>query len=183
MSFDTWNFNVRGGYQYHEIEDGGVLANKDIDVDAYILGADVGFTFGPATIRAAGSFGQNFADAGWFLGGFTGGPSATGAVYKGGGSSSTDDTKAAQAMIAAVFKFHDQLSFEAGYGYYYADPDAEGQKSSYGNAMYVNAVITMAPGVNLIPEAGYETFLADYGGTDFSAGKQFYLGGKWQIDF
>ena len=110
-------------------------------------------------------------------------PAAPGASYKGGGSSSTDDVKLWQAMIAAGFKFTDQLSFEAGYGYYNADPDANGVKSSYGNAMYLQAVIQMAPGVFLVPEVGYDTYLADYAGNGFSAGSQFYLGGKWQINF
>ena len=181
MSFDTWNFTILGGYNYYEIEDAGLLADKSVDVTSYILGGDVGFNFGPAYIRAAGSFGENWDNAGWFMGGFTNGEDAPGASYKGGTSSSTDDVKQWQAMIAGGFKFTDQLSFEAGYGYYYADPDAS--KSSNGWAAYGQAVIAMAPGVFLIPEVGYETFLADYDGTGFSAGKQFYLGGKWQINF
>ncbi len=180
MSFDTWNFNVRGGYQYYEIEDAGILS-KSVDVDSYILGADVGFNFGPFTLRGAGSFGQNFNEAGWAFGSFTGGPGAPNASFTGG--SNTDDVKVWQAMAAGAFKFTDQLTFELGGGYYKADPDANFVKSSSGVALYGQAVIGMAPGVFLVPEAGYNTYLADYDGNGFSAGKQIYLGAKWQIDF
>ncbi len=183
MSFDTWNFTVLGGYQYYEIEDAGPDANKSLDVSSYILGADVGFNFGPAYVKAAGTFGENWADAGWAFGSFTGGPTAPGAVYKGSGSS-VDDTKQWQACLIGGFKFTDQLTFEGGYGYYTANPDAKGVKSSYGSEAYVQAVISLAPGVFLIPEVGYETFLADYDNDPFfSNGSQLYVGGKWQINF
>jgi hypothetical protein len=42
-------------------------------------------------------------------------------------------------------------------------------------------VIALAPGVYVVPEVGYFDFDNNAKGED--AGSQFYLGGKWQIDF
>ena len=175
MSFDTWSFGIVGGYQYYQIKDGGPLF-KDIDVDSYILGGDLQFNFGPAYIKGAGSFGQNWVEGGWAA---AGDPAAS---YKGTGSS-TDDVKVAQALLVGGFKFTDQLTLEGGVGYLYTDPDANGQDSSNGLEAYVQAVIGMAPGVWLVPEVGYKTYVADYNVTNLSQGSQWYLGGKWQIDF
>ena len=49
---------------------------------------------------------------------------------------------------------------------------------------YLQAVISLAPGVWIIPEVGF-TDLDDniQDGGDDDEGDQFYLGAKWQIDF
>jgi hypothetical protein len=46
---------------------------------------------------------------------------------------------------------------------------------------YVQAVITFAPGVYVVPEAGYYDYMDDVAGND--EGYQWYAGAKWQIDF
>ena len=46
---------------------------------------------------------------------------------------------------------------------------------------YVQALITMAPGVYLTPEVGYYDYLNGVNGD--SQGYQWYAGAKWQIDF
>jgi hypothetical protein len=75
MSFDTWNFRVLGGFQWFEIEDAGP-DSEDVDVTSYIIGGDVGFNFGPAYIKAAGSWGTNWANAGWEIGALNAGGAA-----------------------------------------------------------------------------------------------------------
>jgi hypothetical protein len=48
--------------------------------------------------------------------------------------------------------------------------------------IYGQAVITLAPGVFLIPEVGYFDFGDDLQ-DDEDRGSQWYAGAKWQIDF
>ncbi len=46
---------------------------------------------------------------------------------------------------------------------------------------YLQALITMAPGVYLAPEVGYIDYMDGVNGD--SQGYQWYVGAKWQIDF
>lgn len=175
MSFDTWNFKVLGGFQYYTIEDGGANT-EDVDVTSWILGADAGVNFGPVYVKAGASMGTNWGNAGWA--GATDGASFD-------GDDDTDDVDTWMGALIAGFKFTDQLTFEAGYGYQYNDSDAPGEDDSDTHAYYLQAVISLAPGVWIIPEVGGynygDDFSADGNGRD--AGDQFYLGAKWQIDF
>ena len=97
----------------------------------------------------------------------------------------TDDVDVGQAALIAGWKFTDQLTFEAGYGYLYTDSDAPGEDDGDTHSIYLQAVISMAPGVYLLPEVGYFDFGDDFsaGGTGQDAGDQLYIGAKWQIDF
>jgi hypothetical protein len=45
--------------------------------------------------------------------------------------------------------------------------------------VYAQALITMAPGVYVIPEVGYYDYMDDVAGND--QGWQWYAGAKWQI--
>jgi hypothetical protein len=173
MSFDTWNFGVMGGFQYFSYEDAGPN-DEDVDVTAWIIGGDVGFNFGPAYVKAAASYGANWANAGW-----------AGAVAPAAfdGDDDTDDVDTMQVALVGGFKFTDQMTFEVGAGYNDNDSDAPGEDDSDVWAYYGQAVISLAPGVWLIPEVGYYNYGDDFGGTGKDAGDQIYLGAKWQIDF
>jgi hypothetical protein len=171
MAFDTWNFAVTGGYQYYEIENAGAAAqSEDVDVNAYVLGGDIGFNFGPAYVKAAVSGGTNLANGGW---------GGTGASFD--GDDDTDDVDTIQGALAAGFKFTDQLTFEAGVGYREDDSDAPGEDEDETTQGYLQAVISLAPGVWVIPEVGIIDYNDDINGDD--EGDEFYLGAKWQIDF
>jgi hypothetical protein len=171
MSFDTWNFKLNGGYQMYEIEGAGV-ADEDVDVISYTIGADAGVNFGPAYVKAAVTFGTNWADAGWHI-------SGNGASYD--GDDDTDDVDSLMAALVAGFKFTDQLTFEAGFGYREDDSDAPGEDKDEQYSGYLQAVISLAPGVWLIPEVGYYDLKNDI--DDDNEGDFLYLGAKWQIDF
>ena len=82
------------------------------------------------------------------------------------------------ALVAGL-KVSDMLSFEAGFGYRYDDPDKADDVQPW--AVYLQSVIALAPGVYVIPEAGYYDFDQDSSGAD--TGSLFYIGGKWQINF
>ncbi len=176
MSFDTWNFAVNGGYQYFEIEDAG-LADEDVDVHSWTLGGDIGFNFGPAYLRAAFNAGTNVGDAGWHLT-----KSDNTAAYD--GDDDTDDVDTIMGLLVGGFKFTDQLTFEAGVGYREDDSDAPGEDEDEDLTGYLQAVISLAPGVWIIPEVGFTDLDDDISDDDDNdEGDQFYLGAKWQIDF
>lgn len=172
MSFDTWNFKLIGGVQYYEIEDGG-LAQEDVDVTSWVLGADAGVNFGPVYLKAGVHAGTNLTNAGWLTEG------GNGASYD--GDDDTDDVDTVAGAFIFGWKFTDQLTFEAGIGYIEDDSDAPGEDEDDNTEGYVNATIALAPGVWLIPEIGG----TDYGDNinDDDEGDRYYAGAKWQIDF
>ena len=177
MSFDTWNFGVQGGFNYFEVNDITSPAgnSEDLDVTSYTVGADAGFNFGPGYVKAALSMGQNWGNANWAIpGNWNQGAFAT---YD--GDDDTDDVDVMQGALVAGLKVSDMLSFEGGFGYRQDDPD-EGDKSKPW-AAYVQSVISLAPGVYIVPEIGYIDQDVNY--DDDDAGTRFYLGGKWQINF
>ena len=175
MSFDTWNFKLLGGFNWFQYEDAGPNT-EDVDVTSWILGADAGVNFGPVYIKAGASTGVNWANAGWS------GASGGGAFD---GDDDVDDLTTVMAALVGGFKFTDQLTVEAGYGYQYNDSDAKGEDDSDTHAYYLQAVISLAPGVWMIPEVGGYNYGDEFedGGGGKDAGDQFYLGAKWQIDF
>ena len=59
--------------------------------------------------------------------------------------------------------------------------DASGLDDTDVYAIYGQAVVGLAPGVWIIPEAGYFDYGDDMVGND--AGSRWYAGAKWQIDF
>ncbi len=180
MAFDTWNFNIRGGWQYYSIED--VLyadgsKTDDLDVTSYAIGADAGVNFGPGYVKAALSWSRNPAQAAWHLPGLrTAGGSA---VWDG-----TDDIKDNDVLMGALvggIKVSDMLSFEGGFGYRQDDSDVSGSDKDKAWEAYVQSVIVLAPGVYVVPEVGYTDYMKD--AADLDEGDAFWLGAKWQIDF
>ncbi len=164
MGFDTWNFNLMGGYQYYSIEDVTSFTKpgntNDISVDSYVVGADGGVNFGPGYVKAAVSYGSNIGDAGWSIPSGVNGRKNT---YQGGlavwdGDDDTNDTTTFMGALVAGIKVSDMLSFEGGYGYRKDSTDGGTQRDTAPWAAYVQSVIALAPGVFVIPEVGYYDF-------------------------
>jgi hypothetical protein len=186
MSFDAFNFAIRGGLNYYCIEDQASATRpgrtEDIGVMSWIIGGDGGFNFGPGYVKGALSYGRNVGNAGWNI------PGNLRAEITGAGTwdgdDDVDDNNSWMAALVGGLKVSDMWSFEAGFGYRQDDPkDAPNgfdEKTKMWNG-YVQSVITLAPGVYLIPEVGYYDFGNSF--TDTELGSKFYLGGKWQIDF
>jgi hypothetical protein len=177
MAFDAFNFNLMGGFQYFELEDvvsGVDGTTNDIDVTSWVLGADAGFSFGPAYIKGAISYDQNGGNAGWYSvpGGWD-------------GDDDMNDTNVLQGALVGGFKMSDMVSFEVGWGMAMTDNEANAwDDDTLAWSAYGNATIALAPGVYVIPEVGY--FDWDETGLDAAnqdLGNEFYLGAKWQIDF
>jgi hypothetical protein len=178
MSFDTWNFAVRGGFQTYEIEDVTVPApgtgTEDVTVTSWIIGGDAGWNFGPGYLRGALSYGQNIGIARW--------AGAVAPLYD--GDDDTEDLNTFQAGLVAGIKVSDMMSFEGGFGYNYTDPnDAPSTRDETAESFefYVQGVFQMAPGMFIIPEIGYRDLGNNF--ADVEQGSLIYGGAKWQINF
>jgi hypothetical protein len=78
------------------------------------------------------------------------------------------------------YKFNDMVTVEAGYGYEESELDdavQEDDSSSY----YIQAKLTLAPGVYITPEIGITDHGKDQNGVE--EGETTYYGCKWQISF
>jgi hypothetical protein len=93
------------------------------------------------------------------------------------------DVNSWSALLVGGLRFTDTLKFEAGGGYRMDNADgAPGYSQKDGSwIVYGQAVITLAPGVYLIPEVGYYDYMDNVAGND--QGYLWYAGAKWQIDF
>jgi hypothetical protein len=93
------------------------------------------------------------------------------------------DVYTLQVLLVPGIRVSDSLKFEAGLGYRQDNADGApgySQKDDLWVA-YVQALITLAPGVYLTPEVGYYDYMDGVNGD--SQGYQWYAGAKWQIDF
>jgi hypothetical protein len=112
--------------------------------EAYVLAASAAINFGAAYIKGDVYTGDNAEALIW-----TAGTGENNTGY----------------LVVAGFKVNDMLSLEAGYG------NAEGDTAEE-YAYYVQAPITLASGVYVIPEVGAQ-----------NDGDTTYFGAKWQINF
>jgi hypothetical protein len=181
-----------GGFQYFQLQDTGTTLTDDIDVYSYVLGLVAKVNVGAFYMAAEGAYGQNWSNANWQAGRsttvrglFTSTGTSTGTAFNAASASldGTDDTNDATSWMAmglVGLQFTPTLKFEAGFGYRLDDPDIAGVDELEAWEAYLQAVITLAPGVYLIPEVGYIDFM-EVDSDDL--GTQWYAGAKWQIDF
>ena len=167
------------GFQYYSVEETGLgNVTGDIDVWSWLLGISTNWNIGAFSIGGQLSYGVNEgAVTGWS----TGSNARTASLPTLKNGDDTDDVATIQALLVAALKFTDTLRFEAGVGYRNDDPDASGLKKDEVWAVYLQAMITMAPGVFLCPEVGYYDYMDNTAGN--SQGNLWYAGAKWQIDF
>jgi hypothetical protein len=168
-----------GGFQYYTVKEGASNLTDDIDVLSWVLGISTSWNIGAFSIGGQVSYGANQGAVNGWATGYNN--RASSLPYLDG----TDDTKdvyTLQALIVPAIKFTDTLRFEAGFGYRSDDADdVAGVSKDEAWVAYVQALITMAPGVYLAPEVGYIDRMDGVNGD--SQGYQWYVGAKWQIDF
>jgi hypothetical protein len=160
---------VFGGYQTYEAVD----ANDDaVDVDSYVVGFDLKVGLGPITIQGDAYMGENTGQYGlWQVGADDIGWDAVDAE--------TVDCDTTGYILAVVFKASDSLRFEGGYGY--LGHELEGGDPDEVSAYYVQAMITLAKGVFVVPEIGKINYKENAAGND--EGDTTYYGAKWQINW
>jgi len=175
MSFDMFDFEIIGGYQTLNEETAG---NDDFDIVSWTIGGDVGVNFGPLYFKGSLSYSQNAGDAGWHIDGLvTDGATST----INGAGDDVDDVDTLMYALIGGFKFTEDMWVEAGWGYREDSYDAPGADDQEAWSAYVQLPVQMAPGVWIIPEFSYYDF--DKNSTNIAQDYQWWLGGKWQIDF
>jgi len=128
---------------------GGYDVGPDLGEAAYVVALGASMNVGPVSLGGNIYFGDNAEQLIW---------------TRGAGDSNLG------YLIVAGFKANDMIKLEAGYASAEGDTPAGVTIDAY--SYYAQAVITIAPGVYVIPEVG----TIDSGNTD-------YFGAKWQINF
>jgi len=201
---DAMSFHAFGGYQTYDIKSANLLfgGTDSRSVNSWMLGLGADMNFGPFYVKPQVSYYQNGAAAGWLNAnyltatkrGFVEDFNANFGTAIPVDTVSTEvlDGNNLMAMMAFGFKPTESLGLEAGVGYVGFDTDSIQGISIKNNYMeyYLQAVITLAQGVYLIPEVGYRDFGdletdTPFGisAPDVDEGSLFYAGAKWQIDF
>jgi hypothetical protein len=168
-----------GGFNYFKVSKGASSLQDDLDIYSYVLGLTVKANLGAFYLGADGAYGQNWNNANWKNGSYNAATSSS-ASLKAGGDDVNDATSYMLGLVLGL-SATDSLKFETGFGYRNDDPDSPGSDNDDFWQGYVQAVLTLAPGVYVVPEAGYQDFMDDAAGDD--EGYQWYAGAKWQIDF
>ena len=169
------------GLQYYQVKDTGLgNVTDDLDVLSYVLGVSTSWNIGAFSLGGQVSYGMNEgAVTGWATGDNA---RAVSSPYLKNGDD-VKDVYTLQALFVPALKFTDTLRFEAGFGYRQDNADGAPGYSQKDElwVTYLQAMVTMAPGVFLCPEVGYYDYLNGVNGN--SQGQQWYAGAKWQIDF
>jgi hypothetical protein len=179
------------GLQYYTNTQTGIAGSNvtdDIDVLSWVAGISSNWNIGAFSIGGQVSYGANEgAVQGWSTGSNN---RVSSQPYLKLDGDDINDTYTLQACLVAALKFTDTLRFEAGVGYRMDNADGAGPTPTgsplNGNkdeviVYYLQALITMAPGVYLAPEVGYYDYMDNTAGDD--QGWQWYAGAKWQIEF
>jgi hypothetical protein len=201
---DAISAHAFGGYQTYDIKSANLLfgGTDSRSVNSWVVGLGADMNFGPFYVKPQVSYYQNGAVAGWLNAnyltatkrGFVEDFNADFGTAIPVDTVSTEvlDGNNLMAMLAVGFKPTESLRLEAGVGYVGFDTDSIQGISIKNNYMeyYLQAVITLAKGVYIIPEVGYRDFGKDEGdrppfvvAPDTDNGSLFYAGAKWQIDF
>jgi hypothetical protein len=169
------------GFQYYIIDANGIgTPTDDIDVYSYVVGVSTSWNIGAFSLGGQVSYGMNQGSVtGWSTG--SNARSSSQAYLD--GTDDIADVYTLQALIVPALKFSDTLRFEAGFGFRQDNADGAPGFSQKDEVWvgYLQAMITMAPGVFLCPEVGYYDFMDNVRGDD--QGSLWYAGAKWQIDF
>ena len=181
FKFDAGYIRPKAGFQWYKVEENGIgNVTDDLDVYAYVLGVSSQLNIGAFYVNAEFDWGANWSLPNWDAGL----NSATSSLpYLSQGGDDVRNVYTWTALLVGGLKVSDTLKFEAGGGFRSDNaknaPGPSQKDDSW--AVYAQAVITLAPGVNIVPEVGYYDYMDDVAGND--QGYQWYAGAKWQIDF
>ena len=170
------------GWQYYTVETNGAgNIQDDLDVMSYVLGLSTSWNIGAFSIGGQLSYGMNQGNVtGWSTGS---NDRTSSSAYLSTSGRNIKDVYTLQALLVPALKFSDTLRFEAGFGFRQDNADDAPGYSQKDEVWvtYLQAMITLAPGVFLCPEVGYYDYMDGVNGRD--QGNQWYAGAKWQIDF
>ncbi|MFH1155908.1 MAG: hypothetical protein V1793_19025 [Pseudomonadota bacterium] len=166
LKMDNFFVDIYGGYQTYEV--------ASVDINSYLVGVGGGADFGAAFVKANVYMAQN---------GKAYGLSGLGNSSLGYDAVKNDivDMDTLGYLLVAGFKVSDTVTIEAGYGAIQHELDVSGSKEDDAATYYLNASITLAPGVFVVPEIGVVDLKDTAAGAD--EGKTTYFGAKWQMNF
>lgn len=176
---DEWRVKFAGAYANSRVKWQG--ANSET-LHSWLLGMDGQVFFGPLSLGAAVSYGQNWDAVGWndFDGWGWGYP-----VVKINSTSTSfdfEDTDSLMLALVAGYQLTEDLYFEGGAGYRRDDND-EWHKAHTSWNLYGQAVYTIAPGFSIIPEVGYINYGKNVDRSKDKFGYEWYAGAQWRLDF
>jgi len=177
-TFKTDMFYVKPYGGYNAVDFSNPATDDSETVTSYVYGVAGKANFGPLWVAANVYGSQNSGNYGTLNA-----RQADNALIDDNGN--VEDSTTYGGQIIAGFKLNDMLAFEAGFSADSNEVDvAGGTAKNKPTHWYVNATITLAPGVYIQPEVG----MFDYGdielpGSTTDLGDATYYGAKWQINF
>jgi len=178
LAMDTFSLKVFGGLNLSEY-----VTNPDgdkeyeYDVNSNIYGVAGVVNVGPVTLKAMIWGGQNVG-----LYGLTNNHEVDNTPDYVQAVDDVRDNNSYGGVASVGVKINDMIGVEAGYGYVASEDDVIGKDDNdEAWAVYLQAPITLAQGVTIVPEIGHY----DYEDNDANAdeGYESYFGAKWQINF
>lgn len=179
--FATDMFSIKPYLLYATYDYGSAVTSptQQESVDSLVYGIGGKVNFGPAYVAANVWAGTNAANAGMYMA--TDGNAIVDAAT---GKIIDNDTLAYAAVVG--FKMSDMFTFEGGYGASSSEVDFMGVKvEDTSFSYYINASITLAPGVFIVPEFGIYSLdeVTATGVAPVKEDETTYFGAKWQINF
>lgn len=168
-----WMTQVLGGLSRFEIGNGG----NEGDVTSYLVGASGRLMIGKGYITGGGWVGQN---AGNLIDQFVSlHPNKSGQHLANWDGTTVTDNDGLGVHFSAGYVFNETIKMECGYGYTRSELDSVGSVDDDARVYYLQSVITLAPGVMVVPEIGR----IDLNGTGMGDLDVTYAGMKWQVNF
>ncbi len=192
--------NIAGAWQTFDIYDSTAFPAAQVDqsIDSYMLALGANYNIGPATLfgdvwfgdnvghlNASDMYGNNPGSAG-ATSDSTGNISADDLHYAYWNGTSVVDSESFAWLLGARYRLNDMISFEAAYSERTNKLEDAGVKlEAKTKVYYLQAPITLAKGVWIVPEIGKVDWgnLDETGQANQDLGSTKYFGAKWQINF
>lgn len=182
LGLENMTLDFLGGYNTY---DAVSATDKEKSIDSWLVGFQFKSNFGPAYVNGNINYGENLGNYGnTFIKPLSrSGERGTDASADFVGSSIKDNESLGYVLVAG-YKILDRLKVEAGYSAVSTEVDRSGKYEDDAQAYYIQAKISLADGVYLIPEAGVLDYEDHYeNGVKYDDGDETFLGLYWQIDF
>ena len=177
FAMDTFSVKLFGGWNEFEGVVDDTKNEYEHDITCYIYGVAGVVNTGPVTLKAMIWNGQNV--------------DSYGISYNQEADLRADydltkddirDNKGYGGVASIGVKINEVVGVEAGYGYVSGKDDTAGKDhNDEAWAAYLQAPITLAQGVTVVPEIGHYDYEED--GDSGNQGHESYFGAKWQINF
>lgn len=184
LAQDNWWVKLAGGYQTYNVYSGANQTGTDQSVDSYLGNLSAGVALGALNFRGTVWAGQNPGNIIFIsVSDVPAGALAAGglASYNVATATLTDNDGMGYQLVAS-YQINDMFTLETGVGYAKTEFDTAAAVDDDVIMYYIQAPITLAPGVTVTPEIGK----VDYKEDSILAppqGENTYFAVKWQINF